>query len=384
MTAARGDAKSYPVAGPRVLHIINRMDRGGVETWLMNVQRALTESDWHTAYLTHDHRPGVFDAEILELGGGIVRGPNPARPISYVRALKNLLEAEGPFDVVHSHVGLFSAFVLLAANRARVPRRIAHAHNAELTRRGRLTRGRFLYVILTRALIRRYATQLFATSAMAASSLLGADWARDERMSVLPYGIDLARLSSQDLVTRQDLGLPGASFVIGHVGSFRPEKNYDFILDVLEEVLKEQNHVLLLLIGDGPLRDSVEQAVEDRGLAPYVRFLGLCNDVPGILAGAVDVLLFPSTSEGLGLVVVEAQASGVSCVCSNRVPSEAVIIPELVSVLDLAEPRGRWVDALFEMAGRRLPRVEAQLLAEETDISMDHCIARLRDAYLGT
>ncbi|MGA8681353.1 MAG: glycosyltransferase [Acidimicrobiales bacterium] len=367
---------------PRVFHVLSCMDRGGIETWLMHVQRAITPQQWRVAYVTSVHKPAYFDEEIRSLGGEIIPGPKPTRrhAVAYVRQLRRLLAREKP-DVVHSHIGLFSGLVLWVAARAGIETRIAHSHNAGLERQARARPAGGLYIKLARRLIRRYATHVFASSTLAAEALLGERWAAEPRLRILPYGVDFPAVCSAPAVSKSELALSDSVFVVGHVGNFKAEKNHGFMLCVLRALVSQDVDAHFVFVGGGASSASISQEARELGLEARTHFLGQRSDVAGLMAGAFDAFCFPSTAEGLGIALLEAQAAGLFSVCSTAVPAEATVIPELVCRLGLQEDPSRWASALLEGPSHRMRRLETEPRMTQSEFAIDRCLATLRSAY---
>ena len=114
----------------RVLHAVGKMDRGGIETWLMNLLRRTDRRDVAFDFLVETAKPGAYDEEIRDLGARIVHVERSRRLWRYGPALGRAIGANGPYDVVHSHVHLFGGFVLRVAAAQSVPVRVAHSHTA--------------------------------------------------------------------------------------------------------------------------------------------------------------------------------------------------------------------------------------------------------------
>jgi glycosyltransferase involved in cell wall biosynthesis len=337
----------------RILHVFGRMGRGGAETWIMNVLRhdPAWRERFRLDFLVHETGAGEYDEEIRDLGGQIIVAPHPRHPVRYPAALAAAL---GPrrattYDIVHSHVGFFSGWVLALATALGARGRIAHSHNDFA--REQPSRARALYQRAMRAALHASATCGLGCSAPACASLFGPDWQARGKYEVLHYGYDFERLAGIDAAlrasTRSSLGLAERDFVIGHIGHFQRQKNHEFIVELAAAARARGRAHRFVLVGEGALRPAVEQAIAARGLGDRFVLTGLRSDIPALLA-AFDVMILPSRWEGLGLVVLEAQAAGVPCLLSDRVPGEATVIDALITrrALDVSA----WLDAIDAIA----------------------------------
>src|SRR6266702_5478395 len=169
------------VAPIRVLQVVARMHRGGVETWLMQVLRHLDRSLVQMDFVITQPGPADYDEEIRTLGSSI--WPCPLRPdlLRFTRELRTVLSVKGPYRVVHSHLHHFSGFVLGLARHAGVPVRLAHSHLDSASEDASAGVARRAYLGLMKAAVRRYATGGLSVSAAAATALFGEDWRADER-----------------------------------------------------------------------------------------------------------------------------------------------------------------------------------------------------------
>ncbi len=332
----------------RILHVVGGMNRGGVETWLMHVLRHIDRERFRMDFLVHTTRPCAYDEEIQKLGSKIIPCLETSRPWRYARNFHRALSEHGPYDVVHSHVHHFSGFVVYLAHRAGVPVRITHSHNDTSLNDGRATTFRSGYLRLMEHLIRKHATTGIACSRKAAESLYGTAWQNDSRWKVVYCGIDLEpfRQPVDRAEVRRELNIPEDAFVLGHVGRFHEQKNHTFLIDIAAEVARREPNMRLLLVGDGPLRPQIEAKVASLGLTDRVIFAGLRPDVPRLMKGAMDVFVFPSLYEGLGLVLIEAQLSGLPSIFSDVIPEETDLVPSLVTRLSLHDACNTWQVAI--------------------------------------
>jgi glycosyltransferase involved in cell wall biosynthesis len=351
----------------KVLEVVYSMNRGGVETWLMHVLRSIDRKRYKIDFVTLCGRPGDFDGEIEQLGSRIIACSPLSRPWRHARDFTSILERYGPYDVVHAH-GVCYGVVLAIAKRAAVPVRIAHSH-------------RRWSIVMSK----RCSTHGLACSALAAEAYFGNDWRNDPRWNVLCCCEDFSPFAEQvdALEVRRSLRIPRDGIVIGHVGSFREEKNHAFLIRIARELTKRDKRFYFLFVGDGVLRRAVEEQVIETGLKDHVIFTGMRSDVAHLLLGAMDLFLFPSLSEGLGLALVEAQAAGLPCVVSTVVPAEAVVVRDLVCELSLSLSADEWAQTIYEQVLKNCPvaRNEALDQVRASAFNLERSIDRLLMLY---
>lgn len=341
----------------RVLHVLARLDRGGTETWLLQVVRHLDRRAFQMDFVVNTSRRCHYDSEIEELGSHVFSCPNPMRPWSYGRRLMQILRVHGPYDVLHSHFDP-CGYPLRWAYRHGIPVRIAHSHNPGPELRGKPLLVQSALAPLTTRWLEKYATVGLAASASAGSSLFKGIRRSDWQWRMLPCGIDLTPFEAggNRNQIRSELQLPEDSWVVGHVGKFcaSRQKNQEFVLQIARELIRRRCPAQFVFVGDGPRRPRIEAEAARYGLTSRVRFLGSRPDVARLLTDLFDLFLFPSLFEGLGLALVEAQAAGLPCIASTNVPDEADVLPELVSRLPLSAGPEGWADAA--LATRNAPK----------------------------
>lgn len=298
----------------RVLQVVTVMNRAGLETMLMNYYRAIDRTKVQFDFLVHRAERGDYDDEIEKLGGKIYRfSPMTIRSMfGYKKKIKNFLLEHPEHRVVHSHIDALSALPLSGAKDAGVPTRIAHSHTNSFDKNAKLIVRHCM-----KPFIRLYATDFMGCSEAAIRFMFGK---KVKEYSVINNAIDVVKFAHNPSIrqkVRTDLAL-SEKFVVGHVGRFSYPKNHEFLIDIFKEVHTQKPDSILLLVGTGENEQKIKDKVAQLGLQNDVLFLGLRTDIPDLMQ-AMDIFVMPSRYEGIPVVAIEAQASGLVCVFSSAV-----------------------------------------------------------------
>ncbi len=329
----------------RVLHVVVNMNRGGAETLIMNLYRNIDRSKIQFDFLTC--REGIFDDEIVELGGKVYQIPyvTDIGHIGYCHALDRFFHEHPGYPVIHSHMDRMSGLILRGAKKAGIPTRIAHSHNTR-SEGGIAAR---LYKWYSSTHIISSATHLLACSLTAAQWLYSR---KAEDAYILPNGIDCEKFAyspDAQLQVRRGLRISTNTLVVGHVGRFVHQKNHAFLIDTFAKLQHMVKDSILILVGDGPLRKAMELKVENLRLTEKVRFLGIRSDIENILQ-AFDVFVFPSFHEGLPVTLIEAQGVGLPCVISDHITTEVDMGAGLVQYVRLSKSPAIWANRIHKLS----------------------------------
>ncbi|MBW4506551.1 MAG: glycosyltransferase family 1 protein [Scytonematopsis contorta HA4267-MV1] len=369
----------------RILQVVGLMDMGGLETWLVNVLRNINRQKFQIDFLVETTKTCAYDKEVLALGSKIIPCLHPSQPLLYGRNFKRLYRQHGPYDIIHSHIHNYSGYILRLAKEVGIPIRISHSHNDTSSLKVKTGLYRNLYLMLTEHWIKQYATVGLACSSRAADSLYGRNWRNDPRFFIHHCGIDLSKwnLETDAATIRREMGIAEDAFVLGHVGRFAEQKNHSFLIDILTEVVKRKPKTQLLLVGDGHLLPDIEKKVYEADLTEHVVFAGLRSNVHQIMQGAMDAFVFPSLYEGLPLVLMEAQASGLPCIFSDVISEEANIIQPLVNTISLAQPASYWAEVILDVANTKskILSTESLSIAKESSFNIEKSVQGLESLY---
>jgi glycosyltransferase involved in cell wall biosynthesis len=331
----------------RVLQVATIMNRGGLETMLMNYYRNIDRNKIQFDFMVHRSEKGHYDDEILRLGGKIYRMPS-IRPGNYRLYFKKLTEffaEHSDYRVVHSHINENSSFVLRAAKKAGVPCRIAHSHLSDLGIDVKLP-----FRLYARFTMRDYPNHYFACSEKAGQWLFGQRLSYSKEIKVLNNAVNVEEFKPNSTIRkriRAELNAKDNQLVVGHIGRFNKQKNHDFLIDIFKALHDKNPNSLLVMAGEGYLIPSIKEKVERLGLWPHVKFLGVRSDIAQLMQG-FDVFLFPSLFEGLPVVLVEAQAAGLSCIVSDTITKETDVSGQL-DFVSLRESTEFWADRILKV-----------------------------------
>ncbi len=369
----------------KVLQVVPSLSRGaGVSRFAYNMTIFSDESRVHYDILHHAQNDGVphhekrFDEELEDLGHVIYKvdfaGHDLKRFMREVRAV--FAEHGGEYDVVHCHMPNSAFCVLKEAEAAGIEHRVLHSHLNSSS-------DKFLHRVRNAPLIamgKRYVTDRAACSKEAGDYLFGS-----EPFTVMNNGIPLRQFAysaESDRELRAELGIPEGAPVVGCVGRFVKQKNFEFATRAFAELRKSVPEARMVILGyalgDGV--DRVRAIAEQEGVAEGLLLPGVRSDVERFYS-MFDVFFMPSLYEGLPVSAVEAQASGLPCVFSTGVPAESDIAGE-GRFLSLDEPLSEWAGALRQaIEGGRIGEPEARLAA--AGYSAEANAERLMEFYEG-
>lgn len=368
----------------RVLHITEVLEPAGIESFIMNMYRNIDRTKVQFDFLVTRDCEEYYESEIAELGGtkyciDCTKTNNMLlRVFRESRKIKQFL-IEHPYSVVHLHTTTpLRMPYLIAMKQAGVKTRIIHSHSAAVE--GKSFLKRIVYGIF-RNMIPLYATICIGCSKAASKWMYPRRIWEKDRDIVFNNGIDTKKFSYSPETRekyRAELGL-GESYTLVNTGRFLEQKNQSFLIDVLEEIVKEDPNVKLLLLGKGPLREVVEKKVCQKKLEENVIFLGVRNDVQNILQ-ASDCYVMPSLYEGLPVAAIEAQSTGLPCILSTNITDEAALCDNVI-FLDLTAPICEWKKTILEHKNAEDREKESKIV-QAKGYEVKDCAAKLMEIYM--
>lgn len=325
----------------KVLIVVPNMRSAGIENFVMNMYRNINRYNVQFDFLVHSEKEQIFDEEILKSGSTIFRltYKDDKNIFKYIRDLNNFFKNHKEYKIVHGHMQSMMPLYLLIAKINKVPVRIAHAHNSDYEK----TIKGFILHLFSR-FSKLNANVLWACSNSAGKYLFG-----NSKFEVIHNAIDTDKFKfdiKKRNKVREEMNLDNR-FVIGNIARFEIQKNHDFLIDIFYEIYQLRKDAVLLLVGEGFLKDKIIEKVHKLGLDSCVCFLGVRKDTDALYQG-MDVFLLPSLYEGLPLVGVEAQVSGLSCFFSSSI-TEEIKLSNSAKFISLNSSAKEWAKEIVDL-----------------------------------
>jgi glycosyltransferase involved in cell wall biosynthesis len=314
---------------------------GGIEVFAKNYISAIDKKLFSFDILSmYEHIQ--FETEFREMGCTIVFVPHYKHIFWYILKLASLIKKNG-YDIVH--INLLSAanlLPLIIARLAGVKVVITHSHSAGIP-------DSLIKKILHRN--NKYILPFFATNCFACSSEAGYFlYGKKTYFEIIHNAIYIERFLFSKTARnriRNKLGIADDTIVLGHIGRFIEVKNHHFLIEVFKNIIDRGVNAVLLLVGAGSLHQQIQDYVNYLGLSNEVIFYGTTNIIQEIYS-AMDIFIFPSIYEGLPIVGIEAQCSGLPSIFSTAVSRE-IQVSDLILWRDLSIGPQKWADAVFEL-----------------------------------
>lgn len=324
----------------RILHIGMGAKLGGIEIFIMNLYRNIDKSKIQFDFINSSGDKLYFEDEIKSLGGRIYKIVPRSKNMRLNKKMIEQIIEENDYKIIHFHINTLSYYTPIKIALNKNIKILVHSHNEW---KGKKIKTLFLHRINKLRLPKNNDNIIkLACSEVAGKWLFG-----KSKFRVLKNAIDVEKfkfdIHKREMI-REELNINKNTTVIGHIGAFRIQKNHKFLIDVYKEYLKLNKNSILLLLGEGNLKTKIEEKVNKLGIQDNVKFIKNRNDTD-LFYSAFDNFLFPSLFEGLGIVLIEAQASGLNCIVSDNIPNEA-IINKNVKKMSLKNDEKKWAETL--------------------------------------
>lgn len=304
----------------RVLCILNNMNVGGAETFLMKIYRAIDKDLYQMDFCLGSSFKSYYEDEIIGYGGKVFHITSKSENIKKFK--KELFDVvknnnyEYVLKITANSMGIMDLKICKKAGAKRCCVRSSNSSDQGGVKIKILNAlGKLLYL--------RYADVLIAPSKLAAKYTFG----RTNAVNYLHNGIDFEQYKYNE-EKRNNIrnlhNIPNDYIVFGHIGRFDKQKNHKFMIEIFSEYHLHHPNSVLMLVGNGELADECKKISIDLGINNSVLFCGQNQNISDYLS-AMDVFMLPSLYEGMPNTLIEAQANGLPCLVSSTITTEANI-----------------------------------------------------------
>ena len=307
----------------RILQFIGSLNVGGSQSMIMNIYRNIDRTKVQFDFIIDRKDETFFKKEIESYGGRVYTFDECFRGFNYCQYKKQwkVFFMDHPeYHMIHCHVRSLASIVLREAKKNGL-KTICHSHN--------IANGGGIKSVVKKYLqsrIREYCDFYFACSEEAAKWLFGKEIYNSNKCIIVNNAIEIKNYlynqSYRDEI-RKRYNVSDETYLVGHVGRFVPQKNHDFIFGLMKAT-RNKKDIKYMLCGDGNLKADFQGIARSQGLEDKVIFVPSNNEIYKYY-NAFDYFIFPSLYEGLGMVLIEAQYSGLDCLVSPFIPKEAKI-----------------------------------------------------------
>lgn len=364
----------------KVLEVVYQLNQGGIEHVISNLMENMDGSKVEFHFAIISGKRGLFDENILRLGGKIHYFDTTNETLTTVnRNLKYIIDNYGPFNAIHSHVYFFSGYILRIAKQKNIPVRIAHAHDTYKGENRNIKR--IIYEVMMRKMINLYSTCKFGVSEEACKHVFGK---LDDKTFIINNGIDLTKYRFQSEIRdkkRREFNILPDECLLINVGRFEDQKDHEYLVKVFYKLLKKDPSYKLMLVGKGTLKKKIILMTKRLNIFDKVIFLENRNDINELLM-ASDIFVMPSKYEGLPLALMEAQAVGVPCVVSDNITSRARIANNVVGLKK--ENMNLWVNEILKLKNSNKNNfMDNAALLKENNFDIKKIAKFVQSKYLG-
>ena len=328
-------------------------------------------------FLVEDCIDDLYREKVENNGGSIYlnKCSNKFKRISETKSnIINVLSTNN-YDVVHVNlVDQYACGCILGAHSKNIENIIYHAHNP-LT----ITKLLFVRNILNHV-CKKYSNKYVACSSFAGDSVFG-----KSEYSVITNALDFSEYKYNEKyreALKKELGKNidiDDKFIIGVVGRVSNQKNYKLVLKIFKKLIQMNNKSLLVWVGDGDKFDIFKETISKEGLSDKVILTGSRSDVYKFYS-LFDCFLLPSKFEGLGIVLLESQSSGLRTITSTNVPIDTNQ-SDLIRYINLKEPINSWINVILDDI--KVDRIKYNSLLQNSSFSLKLNINKFVDIYGG-
>ena len=334
----------------RVAVVMGKMHSGGKKNLVMEYYRNIDKSKIQFDFLCDTDSNAIPQEEIEKMGGRVYKIAPYQNIFKNMSQMKAICKKNN-YRIMHSYNGTMNLFSMFIGWQCGIPIRISEsismAHSAD---------KKTILKNILKPFSKMFATDFMANGEACGRWQFGDKAFNEGKVLVFKTVINTdANKYDEELrnITRKKYGIE-ENIVVGHIGRLTEQKNTLFIIDVFNALVKKEPKAMLLIIGDGNLKEDMLRRIDEYGIKDKVLYLGRREDIAQFY-DAMDVFLLPSLYEGLPVVGIEAQAYGLPIVFSTEIPRESSVCDDIGYFFNLDMPIDAWADKTLEIANKNIP-----------------------------
>ncbi len=338
----------------RILHYIPAFKYGGIESFILDLYRNIDRNKFQFDFIIETNMEKTIKNEILNLGGKVYEIPSIKNISKHVKSINSIFK-DNQYLVIHCHSIQTRPILPILARKNKIPIRIVHSHSVQFNDNSHLLLKKIVQSISV-----KMCNCFMACSKEAATFLFN----NNKNVFILNNGIDLKRFKYNEkkrYEIRNNLKIKNNEKILIQIGRMTYLKNQQLSIKIIDNMADNLNYKLIL-IGSGPDEEKIKQKIQKSHLKSKILLLGYKENIEDYLS-ASDVFLFPSISEGLGISLIEAQANGIPCVCSNNIPKQ-VIKNANVRSLEIDNSVEMWISDIIKISNKRIFDNQMSILSD--------------------
>ena len=335
----------------KILYFVDRLLPGGVQSFLKTLSKELPKDEYKIDFLVLDdgNDYSKYEKEYLDLGVSIHKLDGIwIRHLKDYKPFEKKLDAffkENKFDIVHINSGPKNYVVAKYAKKCGTKMVVYHSHNTDYQTKNIIKK---VYGNSLKKKVAKYSTDYLACSFEAGQWMYSKKILNSDSFKIIHNPIivkDFAFDENERAKLRKEMGFTD-DFVIGNIGRLSKQKNQKFLIQIMSELVKKCPNAKLALVGQGELKNELEDLTKELGLSNNVSFLGFRSDVNKLL-NSFDLIVMSSFFEGYPIVSIEAQANGLPCLMSDTITKEA-LLKDNSNMLSLNDSPEKWAEYILD------------------------------------
>lgn len=361
----------------RIAVIMGKMHSGGKKNLVMEYYRHIDREKYQFDFICDSDSNAIPDEEIAALGGRVYRVAPYQKIWKHLTDINKILK-ENKYEIMHAYDNLMNLFPLVLAKWHGVKVRVSESIST-----GNKGEAQIVVKYALKPFARVATNYLMANSTESAVFQFGQRTWDSGKVAMFKTVIDAEGNAFREEVRkakREAMGWKDDEIILGFIGRFVAQKNPLFLIDMFNEIHKQEPKARLVVVGHGAMEDKILAMAEKYQLGESFCFLGKTEDIKP-LYNAFDAFLLPSLYEGMPVVGIEAQCTGLPTIMADTITTETTAC-DLAHYLPLEIGAKGWAEEVLRIVRENIPK-RRSYVKEVTETGFDSTFEakRLEEYY---